>query len=247
MPTDDVAAVGTVVIGAGQAGLAVGYHLARRSQDFLHNPTWISRFTDATRQAAAYRDRRVLLAGDAAHIHHPAGGQGIGLGVQDAVKLGWKLAQVLKDISPDGLLDTYHSERHPAGARALKHTMAQSVVQRADVRIEALLDTIAEMLSFDGPRKLVAGLISGLDVVYDLGEGHPLLGRRMPDLDLITPDGPLRVFALLHDARPVLLNLDKPGSIDITPWANRVQRIDADYTGTWDLPYSEPSPVRPPC
>ncbi len=202
----------------------------------VHNPTWISRFTDATRQATAYRDRRVLLAGDAAHIHHPAGGQGIGLGVQDAVNLGWKLAQVLKDISPDGLLDTYHSERHPAGARALKHTTAQSVVQRADVRIEALRDTIAEMLSFDGPRKLVAGLISGLDVVYDLGEGHPLLGRRMPDLDLITPDGPQRVFALLHDARPVLLNLGKPGSIDITPWVDRVQHIDAYYTETWDLP-----------
>lgn len=178
----------------------------------------------------------MLLAGDAAHIHHPAGGQGIGLGVQDAVNLGWKLAQVLKDISPDGLLDTYHSERHPAGARALKHTTAQSVVQRADVRIEALRDTIAEMLSFDGPRKLVAGLISGLDVVYDLGEGHPLLGRRMPDLDLITPDGPQRVFALLHDARPVLLNLGKPGSIDITPWVDRVQHIDAYYTETWDLP-----------
>ncbi|MGI8578443.1 MAG: FAD-dependent monooxygenase [Nocardioidaceae bacterium] len=202
----------------------------------VHNPTWISRFTNATRQAAAYRDRRVLLAGDAAHMHAPSGGQGIGLGVQDAVNLGWKLAQVVKDISPDGLLDTYHSERHLAGARALKHTMAQSVVQRADVRIEALRDMIAEMLSFDGPRKLVAGLISGLDVVYDLGEGHPLLGRRMPDLDLITPDGPLRVFALLHEARPVLLNLGEPGSLDITPWTDRVRLVDAAYDGAWELP-----------
>ncbi len=202
----------------------------------IHNPTWISRFSDATRQAAAYRDGRVMLAGDAAHIHSPAGGQGIGLGVQDAVNLGWKLAQVVKGISTDALLDTYHSERHPAGARALRHTMAQSVVQRVDARMEALRDTVDELLSFDGPRKLVAGLLSGLDVVYDLGEGHPLLGRRMPDLDLITPDGPLRVFALLHDARPVLLNLGKPGSIDITRWADRVQHIDADYTGTWDLP-----------
>ncbi|MEP7055247.1 MAG: FAD-dependent monooxygenase [Actinomycetota bacterium] len=202
----------------------------------IHNPTWISRFTDATRQAVAYRDRRVLLAGDAAHIQHPAGGQGIGLGVQDAVNLGWKLAQVVKEISRDGLLDTYHEERHPAGARALQHSMAQSVLQRGDARSEALRDTIAEMLSFDGPRKLVAGLISGLDVAYDFGDGHPLLGRRMPDLDLSTPDGPLRVFALLHDARPVLLNLGTPGSIDITPWADRVQHLDADYTGTWDLP-----------
>ena len=202
----------------------------------IHSPTWISRFTDATRQAAAYRDRRVLLAGDAAHIHHPAGGQGIGLGVQDAVNLGWKLAQVVKGTSPDGLLDTYHSERHPAAARALKHVMAQSVLQRPDVRIAALRDTVDELLRFDGPRKLVAGLISGLDVAYDLGEGHPLLGRRMPDLDLDTPDGPLRVFELLHGARPVLLNLGEPGSVDIGPWADRVQHIDADHAGEWELP-----------
>lgn len=146
------------------------------------------------------------------------------------------LAQVVKDISPHGLLDTYHCERHPAAARALKHTMAQSFLQRSDVRIDAVRDTIADMLSFDGPRKLVAGLASGLDVGYDLGEGHPLLGRGMPDLDLITPDGRLRIFTLLHEARPVLLNLGKPGSIDITPWADRVQHIDADYRGTWDLP-----------
>ena len=202
----------------------------------IHSPTWISRFTDATRQAAAYRDRRVLLAGDAAHIHHPAGGQGIGLGVHDAVNLGWKLARVLQDTAPDGLLDTYHSERHPAGARVLRHTMAQSLLQRSDIRLEALRDTIAEMLSLDEPRKQIAGLISGLDIVYDLGEGHPLLGRRMPDLELITPSGPVRVFALLNDARPVLINFDKPGSIDITPWADRVQHVDADYTGTWELP-----------
>ncbi len=202
----------------------------------IHSPTWISRFTDTTRQAAAYRSGRVLLAGDAAHIHSPAGGQGIGLGVQDAVNLGWKLAQVVKDISPDGLLDSYHAERHPAGARALKHTMAQSVVQRGDPRIEALRDMIDELMGFDGPRKLVAGLICGLDIVYDLGEGHPLLGRRMPDLDLVTTDGPLRVFALLHDARPVLLSLGKPGSIDITSWADRVRLVDAAYDGVWELP-----------
>jgi hypothetical protein len=177
-----------------------------------------------------------LLAGDAAHIHHPAGGQGIGLGVHDAVNLGWKLAQVLRGISSDDLLDTYHSERHPAVARTLKHTMAQSVVQRADVRIEALRDTIAEALGFDGPRKMLAGLISGLDIVYDLGEGHLLLGRRMPDLDLMTRDGPLRVFALLHDARPVLLNLGAPGSIDITAWADRVKHVDATCSGSWELP-----------
>ncbi len=164
----------------------------------IHTPTWLSRFTDATRQAAAYRRGRVLLAGDAAHIHSPAGGQGIGLGVQDAVNLGWKLAQVVKGISPDDLLDTYHAERHPVAARVLKHTMAQSVVQRSDVRIEALRDTLEELLGLEEPRKQIAGLLSGLDVVYDLGEGHPLLGRRMPDLDLTTSDGPVRTF----DAAP---------------------------------------------
>ena len=202
----------------------------------IHRPTWISRFTNATRQAAAYRAGRVLIAGDAAHIHHPSSGQGIGLGVQDAVNLGWKLAQVVKGISPDGLLDSYHAERHPVEARALKHTMAQSVVQRADVRIEALRDAFADLLAFDGPRKLVAGLVSGLDVAYDLGEGHPLLGRRMPDLDLVTADGPLRVFTLLHEARPVLLNLGEPGGLDLTAWADRVRSVDATYDGVWELP-----------
>lgn len=202
----------------------------------VHSPTWISRFSDAVRQAATYRDGRVLLAGDAAHIHHPAGGQGIGLGVQDAVNLGWKLAQVVKGTSSDDLLNSYHAERHPAGARTLKYTMAQSVLQKPDTRIEALLDIIDEMLGYDGPRKLLAGLLSGLDAGYDLGEGHPLLGRRMPDLDVVTSDGPLRVFAQLHEARPLLLNLGEPGSIDITPWADRVPVVDADYDGAWELP-----------
>ncbi|HET9422788.1 MAG TPA: FAD-dependent monooxygenase [Nocardioides sp.] len=202
----------------------------------VQDPTWISRFTDATRQAAAYRDRRVLLAGDAAHIHSPAGGQGIGLGVQDAINLGWKLAQVVKGVSPDALLDTYHSERHPAAARVLRYTMVQSHLQRAHARVDAIGETFDEMLTFDGPRAAAAGLVSGLDVRYDLGEGHPLLGRRMPDLDLVTPDGPLRVFELLHGARPVLIDLGAPGSIDITPWSDRVQHIHAVFTGTWELP-----------
>jgi hypothetical protein len=200
------------------------------------HPTWISRFTDATRQAAAYRSGRVLLAGDAAHIHSPAGGQGIGLGIQDAVNLGWKLAQVVKGIAPDSLLNTYHAERHPAGARALKHTMAQSIMQRADPRIGALADTVAGLLTIDEARKRLGGLISGLDLRYDLGEGHPLLGRRMPDLDVVTANGPLRVYTLLHDARAVLLNLGAPGSIDPGPWADRVQLVDARYDGEWELP-----------
>jgi 2-polyprenyl-6-methoxyphenol hydroxylase-like FAD-dependent oxidoreductase len=202
----------------------------------IHSPTWISRFTDATRQAADYRSGRVLLAGDAAHIHHPSGGQGIGLGIQDAVNLGWKLAQVVRGVSPDGLLDTYHAERHPAGARALRQTMAMSALQRPDPRIEAVRDLMTELMDMDEPRRHVAGLLSGLDVQYDLGEGHPLLGRRMPDLDLVTADGPLRVFTLLHDARPVLLNLGTPGSVDVGPWGDRVQVVDASYDGAWELP-----------
>ncbi len=202
----------------------------------VHSPTWISRFTDMTRQAATYRAGRVLLAGDSAHVHYPAGGQGLSLGVQDAVNLGWKLAQVVKGISPESLLDTYQDERHPVAARALQHTMAQTALQRQDERIKALVDVISELASMDEPRKHLAGIISGLDIHYDLGEGHPLLGRRMPDLDLMTANGPLRVFELLHDARPVLLNLGEPDSFDITPWADRVQLIDAKYDGVWELP-----------
>jgi 2-polyprenyl-6-methoxyphenol hydroxylase-like FAD-dependent oxidoreductase len=201
-----------------------------------HNPTWISRFTDMTRQAAAYRARRVLLAGDAAHVHYPAGGQGLSLGVQDAVNLGWKVAQVVDGTSPESLLDTYHDERHPVAARALQHTMAQAALQRRDERMKALVDVVSELASMDEPRKRLAGTISGLDIHYDLGEGHPLLGRRMPDLDLVSADGPLRAFELLHDAKPVLLNLGEPGGFDIAPWADRVQLIDASYKGEWELP-----------
>jgi hypothetical protein len=202
----------------------------------VHNPTWISRFTDMTRQAAAYRNGRVLLAGDAAHVHYPAGGQGIGLGVQDAVNLGWKLAQVVSGTSPERLLDTYHAERHPVGARTLKHTMALTLLQRRDDRMQALVDVVSDLAGMDEPRKRLAGIASGLDIQYDLGEGHPLLGRRMPDLDLITAGGPLRVFELLHDARPLLLDLGEPGDLDITPWADRVRLIRASYEGGWELP-----------
>ncbi|HEY6628917.1 MAG TPA: FAD-dependent monooxygenase [Acidimicrobiia bacterium] len=201
-----------------------------------HSPIWISRFTDMCRQAAVYRKGRVLLAGDAAHVHGPQGGQGLNTGVQDAVNLGWKLAQVVNGTSPESLLDSYHAERHPVGARVLQNTMAQVALARIDERSKALRDTMLEQLSMDEPRKRIVGMISGLDIHYDLGEGHPLLGRRMPDFDLHTSDGPTRVFALLHEARPVLLNLDDPGGFDVSPWSNRVRLVDATHDGGWELP-----------
>ncbi len=234
-----------VVLTEGQIGLSGEPTLSDLSQALIavygtdygvHSPTWISRFTDMTRQAAAYRERRVLLAGDAAHVHPPVGGQGLNIGVQDAVNLGWKLAQVVKRKSPESLLDTYHAERHPVGARVLRTTMAQMALRRMDDRTRALGDTVSEFLSVDEVRRRLAAEMSGLGIHYDLGEGHPLLGRRMPDLDLVTASGPLRFFNLLHDARPVLLNLGEPGAFDITPWADRVRLIDAGYAGRWELP-----------
>jgi 2-polyprenyl-6-methoxyphenol hydroxylase-like FAD-dependent oxidoreductase len=202
----------------------------------MHSPIWISRFTDMTRQATAYRKQRVLIAGDAAHVHAPDGGQGLNVGVQDAVNLGWKLAQVVKQTSPEGLLDTYHAERHPVAARVLRNTMAAVALRRPDERTNALRDITSELLSLEEPRKRFAAMMSGLDIHYDFGDGHPLIGRRMPDLDIVTTSGPLRVFTQLHDARPVLFNFGEPGGFDITPWADRVKLIDAKYDGVWELP-----------
>jgi 2-polyprenyl-6-methoxyphenol hydroxylase-like FAD-dependent oxidoreductase len=202
----------------------------------LRSASYISRFTDMVRQAVAYRKKRVLLAGDAAHVHPPMGGQGLNIGVQDAVNLGWKLAQVIHGTSPESLLETYHAERHPVGARVLRNTMALSAVDRGDERIGALREMLSELMQMGELRKQYFAMMSGLDVHYDLGKEHPLLGRRMPDLDLVIAKGPLRVFALLHHARPVLLNLGEAGDIDISPWADRVQLIDAKYVGRWELP-----------
>jgi 2-polyprenyl-6-methoxyphenol hydroxylase-like FAD-dependent oxidoreductase len=202
----------------------------------VHSPTSISRFTDMARQAAAYRAGRVLLAGDAAHVHYPVGGQGLNTGVQDAVNLGWKLASVVKGTSPDSLLNTYQAERHPVAARVLRNTIAQVALLRANDYVKTLGDIITELLTMEEPRRRFAAMISGLDIRYDLGEGHPLLGRRMPDFDLVTANGPLRVFALLHQAKPVLLNFDETGKLDITPWTQRVQLFDAQHAGEWKLP-----------
>lgn len=211
-------------------------------KDFgIHSPTWISRFTDMTRQAVTYRERRVLLAGDAAHIHPPVGGQGLNIGVQDAVNLGWKLAQVIKQTSPESLLDTYHAERHPIAARVLKNTMVQTMLRRQDDRTKAVGDFFSEFLAMNEPRKRMAAEMSGLNVHYDIpcpdtDKKHPLLGRRMPDLELATANGRQRVFTLLHEARPVLLNFGEPASLDTAGWADRVPSIDARYDGRWELP-----------
>ncbi len=201
-----------------------------------HSPLWISRFTDASRQADTYRARRVLLAGDAAHIHAPDGGQGLNTGLQDAVNLGWKLAQVVRGQSPDNLLDSYHAERHPVAARVLRNTMAAVALRRSDERTSALRETVADLLTMDEPRKHLAAELSGLGIRYDFGEGHPLLGRRMPDLDLVVDHAAVRLFTLLHDARPLLLQFGADDVLGIAPWSDRVRKIRCDYAGSWTLP-----------
>jgi 3-(3-hydroxy-phenyl)propionate hydroxylase len=202
----------------------------------VHNVTWLSRFSDMARQAAAYRERRVLVAGDAAHVHSPAGGQGLNIGVQDAVNLGWKLAQVVRGTSPESLLDTYQAERHPIALRVLENTLAQTALMRGDERTKMLHARMSELLKLDEPRKRYAGMMSGLDIHYDLGSGHPLVGRRVPDLELSTKNGAQRIFSLLHPARPVLLDLGEPGRLDANPYADRVQCVSARYDGVWELP-----------
>lgn len=202
----------------------------------LRKANWLSRFSDMARQAAYYRQGRVLLAGDAAHVHGPQGGQGLNTGVQDAVNLGWKLAQVVKQISPQSLLDSYHTERHPVAARVLHNTLAQVALCRGDDRHQALRETMTDLLSLEEPRKRIVGMVSGLDIHYALGDGHPLLGRRMPDLDLQTAEGLTRVSALLHEARPVLLNLSDLSCFELPSWATRVRFVSADHHGEWELP-----------
>ena len=205
----------------------------------LRRAMWISRFTDVARQAAEYRRGRVLLAGDAAHVHPPMGGQGLNIGVQDAVNLGWKLAQVVAGTSPDALLDTYHAERHPVAARVLRHTRAQVALNNPDVQHQAVLDDLAELLAMDEPRRRFAGMLSGLDLHYDLGDGHPVVGRRMPDLDLSTASTSgteTRVYELLRDARPVLLAFGAGRADDVAPHIERLRRVNATADDAWELP-----------
>ncbi|MER6237515.1 rifampin monooxygenase [Streptomyces clavifer] len=185
----------------------------------VHSPRWLSRFGDATRQAESYRVGRVLLAGDAAHTHPPTGGQGMNLGVQDAFNLGWKLAAAVDGWAPDDLLDSYHAERHPVGARVLRNTRAQITLLGSDPGPTALRELFSELMDFEEVNRYVTGMITAVDVRYDFGEGHELLGRRMRDVEL--KQG--RLYELMHDGRGLLL--DRTGSLSVAGWADRVDHV----------------------
>ncbi|MDQ8044628.1 MAG: FAD-dependent monooxygenase [Patulibacter sp.] len=209
------------------------------AEDFgLHSPTWISRFSDAARQATAYRAGRVFLAGDAAHVHSPLGGQGLGTGVQDAFNLGWKLAEVVRGIAPEALLDTYHRERHPVGEQVLEGTLAQTAFLATDPHGTALRNTLVGALELPAQRDQLAGRFSALALRYDLGEGHPLVGRRVPDVALDTARGRVRMFALLHAARPVLVDLRGTDAAPSPPEALpvHVDLVPARADAAWELP-----------
>ena len=194
-----------------------------------HSPRWLSRFGDASRQAERYRAGRALLAGDAAHIHLPAGGQGLNLGVQDAFNLGWKLAAEVNGWAPEGLLDSYHTERHPVGARVLANTRAQGVLQQADAGSVALRELFSELLEFEDVNRYLTEMITAIGVRYDFGEGHELLGRRLRDVGLKRG----RLYALMHGGRGLLL--DQTGRLSVAGWADRVDHV-VDVSEELDVP-----------
>ncbi|MGH7869065.1 MAG: FAD-dependent monooxygenase, partial [Candidatus Dormibacteraceae bacterium] len=205
----------------------------------MHSPNWISSTSDAARQACRYRAARILLAGDAAHIHYPLGGQGLSTGLQDVFNLGWKLAMVVHGHVEDSLLDTYHTERHPVAARVLHNTLAQVALTRLDPQSVALREVFASLVALDVVNEDLGGLMSGLDVKYPLGEKHSLLGCRVPDLDLKTNDGSTRLYKLLRPARPILLDLaDDPSLRDSAKgWSGRVDAITAICpVDRWSIP-----------
>ncbi|MFE2744656.1 rifampin monooxygenase [Streptomyces scopuliridis] len=195
----------------------------------VHSPRWLSRFGDATRQAERYRVGRVLLAGDAAHIHPPTGGQGLNLGVQDAFNLGWKLAAAVNGWAPEGLLDSYHAERHPVGARVLDNTRAQITLLGTDPGATALRELFSKLMDFEEVNRYVTGIITAVEVRYDFGEGHELLGRRMRDVGLKRG----RLYELMHDGRGLLL--DQTGRLSVAGWADRVDHV-VDVSEELDVP-----------
>ncbi|WP_371583492.1 rifampin monooxygenase [Streptomyces sp. NBC_01314] len=195
----------------------------------VHSPRWLSRFGDATRQAERYRVGRVLLAGDAAHIHPPTGGQGLNLGVQDAFNLGWKLAAAVGGWAPEGLLDSYHTERHPVAARVLVNTRAQITLLGSDPGPTALRELFSKLMDFEEVNRYVTGMITAVDVRYDFGEGHDLLGRRMRDVRLKRG----RLYELMHHGRGLLL--DRTGRLSVEGWADRVDHV-VDPAEDLDVP-----------
>lgn len=206
----------------------------------MHSPRWVSRFNDTARLASRYRAGRVLLAGDAAHIHFPAGGQGMNTSMQDAVNLGWKLAAVLDGYASDALLDTYESERRPVAERVLHNTRAQTALVRPGPHVDALRDIMTKLIEQPGVNEALSGMISGLDIHYPAGDGHPLIGRRIPDLDVRTAAGPTRIYELLHSGRPVLLDLGANVSMP-SDWVNVVEaRCDARE---WAVPVLGSAPA----
>ncbi len=196
----------------------------------------LSRFTDATRQAVSYRAGRVLVAGDAAHVHPPQGGQGLNTGVQDAVNLGWKLAQVVRGTSPDSLLDSYHAERHPIGARVLRDTLTHAALQDTDRRTVALRETLAELVAMEEPRCGSPGRAPGWTSATPWERATRCSGGGCRIAIWSPPADRVRAFELLHEAQPVLINLGGPGELDIAPWGDRVTAVDARDNGTWELP-----------
>lgn len=195
----------------------------------VHSPRWLSRFGDATRQAERYRVGRVLLAGDAAHIHPPTGGQGLNLGVQDAFNLGWKLAAAVSGWAPEGLLDSYHAERHPVGARVLDNTRAQMTLLGTDPGATALRELFSKLMDFEEVNRYVTGMITAVAVRYDFGEGHDLLGRRMRDVKLKRG----RLYELTHAGRGLLL--DRTGRLSVAGWTDRVDHV-VDVGEELDVP-----------
>ena len=203
----------------------------------MHSPRWVTHYSDAARQAGRYRAGRVFLAGDAAHIHYPAGGQGQNLGLQDAVNLGWKLAAVLRGDAAEALLDTYESERHPVAARVLQNTRAQTALQRPGAHTGALRDTMSQLIGTDEVRHRLGLMITALDIRYDCAGDHPLTGRRVPDADLATTEGPVRMYELLRAAHPILLVRNGTDVPDIREWKDRVTVVCADDPAAeWSVP-----------
>ncbi|MFF0292722.1 FAD-dependent monooxygenase [Kitasatospora sp. NPDC004615] len=200
--------------------------------DISHaEPVWVSAFGNATRQVTEYRRGRIILAGDAAHIHLPAGGQGMNTSIQDSVNLGWKLAAVVHGTAPEGLLDTYHSERHRVGKRLLMNTQAQGLLFLSGPEVQPLRDVLSELIEYPEVATHLTAMVSGLEITYDVGTGtHPLLGKRMPNLELTTARRVTTSTELLHSARGLLLDLtDNPRlRARAAGWSDRVDIVTAE-------------------